>query len=49
MATPLEAGVHCPYPSEVTMRIDHTAFFNGYRSAYGKLTQGVVSGLALLG
>jgi len=49
MATPLEAGVHCPYPSEVTMRIDHTAFFNGYRSAYGKLTQGVVSGLELLG
>ena len=31
------------------MRIDHTAFFNGYRSAYGKLTQGVVSGLELLG
>ncbi len=31
------------------MRIDHTAFFNGYRSAYGKLTQGMVSGLELLG
>ncbi len=31
------------------MRIDHTAFFNGYRSAYGRLTQGVVSGLELLG
>jgi hypothetical protein len=31
------------------MRIDHTAFFNGYRDAYGKLTQGVVSGLELLG
>jgi hypothetical protein len=31
------------------MRIDHTAFFNGYRNAYGKLTQGVVSGIELLG
>lgn len=31
------------------MRIDHTAFFNGYRSAYGKLTQSVVSGLELIG
>lgn len=31
------------------MRIDHTAFFNGYRAAYGRLTQGVVSGLELLG
>jgi putative chitinase len=31
------------------MRIDHTAFFNGYRAAYGKLTQGVVSGIELLG
>lgn len=31
------------------MRIDHTAFFNGYRNAYGKLTQGMVSGLELLG
>lgn len=31
------------------MRIDHTAFFNGYRAAYGKLTQPVVSGIELLG
>ena len=31
------------------MHIDHTAFFNGYRNAYGRLTQGVVSGLELLG
>lgn len=31
------------------MHIDHTAFFNGYRNAYGKLTQGMVSGLELLG
>jgi hypothetical protein len=31
------------------MHIDHTAFFNGYRAAYGKLSQGVVSGLELLG
>jgi hypothetical protein len=32
-----------------TMRIDHTAFFNGYRAAFGKLTQGKVSGIELLG
>jgi hypothetical protein len=31
------------------MQIDHTAFFNGYRAAYGRLTQGVVSGIELLG
>ena len=31
------------------MIIDHTAFFNGYRTAYGRLTQDVVSGLELLG
>lgn len=31
------------------MRIDHTAFFTGYRAVYGRLTQGVVSGLELLG
>jgi putative chitinase len=31
------------------MRIDHTAFFNGYRNEYGKLTPGVVAGLELLG
>jgi len=31
------------------MRIDHTAFFNGYRDAYGRLTQSVVSGIELLG
>src|SRR4249920_268948 len=31
------------------MQIDHTAFFNGYRTAYGRLTQGVVSGIELLG
>lgn len=31
------------------MRIDHTAFFNGYRAAHGKLTQAVVSGIELLG
>ena len=31
------------------MHIDHTVFFNGYRNAYGRLTQGVVSGLELIG
>jgi putative chitinase len=31
------------------MRIDHTAFFNGYRAAYGKLAQTVISGIELLG
>lgn len=31
------------------MRIDHTAFFNGYRDAYGKLTPGVIAGLELIG
>jgi len=31
------------------MNIDHTAFFNGYREAYGRLTQSVVAGLELLG
>jgi hypothetical protein len=31
------------------MRIDHTAFFNGYREAYGRLSQGTVSGIELLG
>jgi len=31
------------------MQVDHTAFFNGYRSAYGKLTVTMVSGLELIG
>ena len=31
------------------MQIDHTAFFNGYRDAYGKLTPGVIAGLELIG
>jgi putative chitinase len=31
------------------MQIDHTAFFNGYRAAYGKLAQTVISGIELLG
>ena len=31
------------------MQIDHTAFFNGYRAAYGKLAQAVISGIELLG
>lgn len=31
------------------MRIDHAKFFNGYRSAYGKLSQATVNGLELLG
>ena len=31
------------------MQIDHTAFFNGYRAAYGKLTVNMVAGLELLG
>jgi hypothetical protein len=31
------------------MVIDHTAFFNGYREQYGRLSQQVVSGLELLG
>jgi hypothetical protein len=31
------------------MRIDHTAFFNGYRTAFGRVTQGQVTGIELLG
>ena len=31
------------------MQIDHTAFFNGYRTEYGKLTPGVIGGLELIG
>jgi putative chitinase len=31
------------------MRIDHTAFFNGYRDAYGRLGQTTVAGVELLG
>lgn len=31
------------------MHIDHTAFFNGYRQAFGKLQQGQVTGLELIG
>ncbi len=31
------------------MRIDHTAFFNGYRQAFGRLKQGQVTGIELLG
>jgi predicted chitinase len=31
------------------MQIDHTAFFNGYRAAFGKLKQGQVTGIELLG
>jgi putative chitinase len=31
------------------MHIDHTAFFNGYREAFGKAAPRVVSGLELLG
>ena len=31
------------------MRIDHTAFFVGYRTAWGRLTQSQVSGFELLG
>lgn len=31
------------------MRIDHTIFFNGYRDAYGKLSQDKVAGIELLG
>jgi putative chitinase len=31
------------------MKIDHTAFFNGYRASYGKLAQAVISGIELLG
>jgi putative chitinase len=31
------------------MRIDHAAFFNGYRDAYGRLSQSTVAGLELLG
>ena len=31
------------------MQIDHTAFFNGYRAAFGKLSQGQVSGIELVG
>jgi predicted chitinase len=31
------------------MQIDHTAFFNGYRDAYGKLSQSAVAGIELLG
>lgn len=31
------------------MQIDHTAFFNGYRQAFGRLNQGQVTGIELLG
>lgn len=31
------------------MYIDHTAFFNGYRAAFGRLKQGQVTGIELLG
>jgi putative chitinase len=31
------------------MQIDHTAFFNGYRAAFGRLTQDEVCGIELLG
>jgi hypothetical protein len=31
------------------MQIDHTRFFNGYREAFGKLSQATVNGLELLG
>jgi putative chitinase len=31
------------------MNIDHTAFFNGYRESYGRLTPSVIAGLELLG
>jgi putative chitinase len=31
------------------MQVDHTAFFNGYRAAYGRMSQSVVSGIELLG
>jgi putative chitinase len=31
------------------MRIDHAAFFNGYRAAFGKLTTSQVSGFEVLG
>jgi predicted chitinase len=31
------------------MQIDHTAFFNGYRDAYGKLGQSTIAGIELLG
>lgn len=31
------------------MNIDHTAFFNGYRKAFGRLKQDTVTGIELLG
>ena len=31
------------------MQVDHTRFFNAYRSAYGRLSQATVNGLVLLG
>lgn len=31
------------------MRIDHAKFFNGYRSAYGRLSQSTVNGIEQLG
>ena len=31
------------------MQVDHTRFFNAYRSAYGRLSQATVNGLELLG
>lgn len=31
------------------MRIDHAAFFNGYRAAFGRLNQSQISGFELLG
>ncbi|MDH3672553.1 MAG: hypothetical protein OES46_15585 [Gammaproteobacteria bacterium] len=31
------------------MRLNHTKFFNGYRDAFGRLRQGMVTGIELLG
>jgi putative chitinase len=31
------------------MRIDHAKFFNGYRSAFGRMSQGAVNGIEQLG
>lgn len=31
------------------MKIDHTAFFNGYRNAFGRIKQDTVTGIELLG
>lgn len=41
-------GQRCERSAGQLMRIDRLAFFDGYRAAFGRLTQGQVDGLGLL-